>query len=88
MNTDIEIEMLRRIKLDHLEPDKLICHLGWYRRQQQSKIINQRDMLLEACKRDSTLANQAISRTPPGPLRNELTEINILRLQAIAKVKE
>ena len=45
-----DTEMIKRIQSDYLEPDKLTCHLGWYRRQQQSKIIEQRDELLEALK--------------------------------------
>ncbi len=44
----------------------------------------QRGDLLEALKRDAFLANQAILATPTGDLRNKLTEINILRLAAIA----
>ena len=50
--------------------------------------MRQRDMLLDACKQDAELATQAINRTPSGPLRNKLTEINILRLQAIANAKK
>ncbi len=41
--------------------------------------------LLEACKRDATLADVAIALTPTGKGRNRLTEINILRLAAIGK---
>lgn len=44
--------------------------------------------LLKACKRDAELANVAIAATPTGKDRNKLTEINILRLAAIAKVGE
>ena len=49
---------------------------------------NSHDALLAACERDAELANAAILATPTGDYRNKLTEINILRLQAIAKAKE
>ncbi len=42
--------------------------------------------LLEACKRDAYLADSAILATLTGE-RNKLTQINILRLQAIAQAK-
>lgn len=44
--------------------------------------------LLAACERDEELANVAISLTPTSDYRNRLTEINILRLAAIAKAKK
>ncbi len=44
--------------------------------------------LLEACKRDAELANVAILLTPTGEHRNKLTEINILRLQAITEAEK
>ena len=53
-----------------------------------AQLQQQRDALLETCKRDAELANAAISATPTGKYRNKLTEINILRLQAIAKAEE
>lgn len=28
-------EMIKRIVSDHLEPDKILCHLGWYKRELQ-----------------------------------------------------
>ena len=43
--------------------------------------------MYEALKRDELLANVAILATPSGPKRNKLTEINLLRLQAIAKAE-
>ncbi len=45
------------------------------------------DILLDACKRDAELANAAISSTPTGEYRDRLTEINILRLQAITEAR-
>jgi len=44
--------------------------------------------LLDACKRDAELATQAVLRTPTGPLRNKLTEINLLRLKAITEAEK
>ena len=41
------------------------------------------DNLFNACKRDAELVDVAILGTPSGEYRNKLTEINILRLQAI-----
>ncbi len=43
--------------------------------------------MYEALKRDELLANVAILATPSGPKRNKLTEINLLRLQALAKAE-
>ncbi len=43
--------------------------------------------LLAALERDAGLANAAIAATPTGKYRNKLTELNILRLEAIAKAK-
>ena len=50
--------------------------------------INHYDNLLEACERDEGLATAAILLTPTGEHRNKLTEINILRMQAISLAKE
>ncbi len=44
--------------------------------------------LLTALARDGALADAAISATPTGKYRNRLTELNILRLQAIKEAKE
>jgi hypothetical protein len=46
---------------------------------------NNFDNLLEALKRDEALAEAAIASTPTGEAREKLTEINILRLQAISE---
>ena len=43
--------------------------------------------LLAACERDAMLADHAILRTPTSPLRNKLTEVNLLRLKAISNAK-
>ena len=43
--------------------------------------------LLKACERDALLADIAISATPTSDLRNKLTDINILRLDAITKAQ-
>ena len=43
--------------------------------------------LLAACKRDRILADVAILSTPIGDARNELTDVNILRLQAIVNAE-
>ena len=51
-------------------------------------LLNATPKLLEALKRDSLLADTAILLTPTGPDRNRLTEINILRLAAIAAAEE
>lgn len=48
---------------------------------------NSHDALYEACKRDAELANAAIIMTPTGEYRNKLTEINILRMQALSKAE-
>ncbi len=50
--------------------------------------INSHKNLLDACIRDEKLATVAILSTPTGEHRNKLTEINILRLQAISLAKE
>ena len=50
--------------------------------------INHYDDLLKACERDEELATAAILLTPTGEHRNKLTEINILRIQAISLAKE
>ncbi len=50
--------------------------------------LNSYDDLLNACIRDKELATAAILLTPTGEHRNKLTEINILRLQAIDLAKE
>ncbi len=50
--------------------------------------VNAYKALLDACKRDAELADAAILSTPSGEYRNKLTEINILRMQAIAEVKK
>lgn len=44
--------------------------------------------LLAALKRDALLADIAIAQTQTSDLRNKLTEINMLRLAAIAKAKK
>jgi hypothetical protein len=49
---------------------------------------NAHDELVGALERDEELANAAILRTPAGEYRNKLTEINILRLQALESAKE
>jgi len=43
--------------------------------------------MYDALKRDELLANVAILATPSGPKRNKLTEINILRMKALAKAE-
>jgi hypothetical protein len=43
----INNEMIRKVQQDHLEPDKLLCHLGWYRLLTQRDIVTQRDNLLD-----------------------------------------
>ncbi len=50
--------------------------------------INNYDNLLDACVRDEELATAAILLTPTGERRNKLTDINILRMQAISLAKE
>ena len=49
---------------------------------------NSHDDLLAACEKAQFVYDYVICRTPTGPERNKLTERNILRLQAIAKVKK
>ena len=44
--------------------------------------------LLEVLKQCELLASQAIERTPTGNLRDKLTEINLLRLQAISRIEK
>lgn len=55
--------------------------------QANARLIAAAPDLLDACKRDALLAAVAISKTPTGDQRNKLTEINILRLAAIAKAE-
>ena len=57
-------------------------------REDVLRVESSRDTLLKACKRDEELANAAILATPTGEYRNKLTEINILRLEAIAAATE
>ncbi len=52
-----------------------------------ARLIASSPALLAACKQDAELANVAIVMTPTGKERNRLTEINILRLQAIASAE-
>ncbi len=50
-------------------------------------IMSAQPDLLAACEKAQFVYDYAICRTPTGPERNELTERNILRMQAIAKAK-
>ena len=84
-----DTEMIKRIQSDYLEPDKLTCHLGWYRRQQQSKIIEQRDNLLKVCKlmqKQFYLTWSAVHLTPN--IAHGLKRIRELAEQAIANATE
>ena len=45
--------------------------------------VNNFDALLDACKKASYVYDVAISETPTGLRRERLTELNILRMQAI-----
>lgn len=75
-------------------PDSTSCIVTiWSAPDDEETIANARLIaaapdLLRACERDALLAGIAISETPTGDLRNKLTEINILRLAAIAEAKK
>ncbi len=47
------------------------------------RACNSFDGLLETCRRAELVYNLAIMATPTGPRRNKLTEMNLLRLQAL-----
>ena len=64
-----------------------ICQTFKPNAEANARLIAAAHALLAACKRDAALANIAIAATPSGPHRVRLTEINILRLQAIAEAE-
>lgn len=52
-----------------------------------ANLISAAPDMYEALKRGELLANVSILATPSGPKRNKLTEINLMRLQALAKAE-
>jgi hypothetical protein len=98
IDEDLEIETARRIiscvnTLAGIEnPAEYIKNLesvsseqtNLFRLQAQS-LSDRNKKLVEALEKDDFLANMAINFCPSGALRNKLTDLNLLRLQALAE---
>ncbi|MHC4121968.1 MAG: hypothetical protein ACYSSI_00210 [Planctomycetota bacterium] len=71
-------EMIKRIQQDYLEPDKLLCHLGWYRQQtrcwnafEEGGLV---DKLVEACMDMASVLNGLHLGTVIGMTKLEIAE--------------